>query len=571
MNIKDLTKDENDFINYLIKNKPDHISMMLKKKYPNLYNEIIIETSFLEETKKLKNNTKQVKSKIKFSERLYCFLNKINTITICPICKKNKNKFKTFNQGYNEYCSITCSSNSPTLKEKKENTCLKKYGFTTNLKSKETKDKIKQTNLKKYGVEYNSQSKEVKNKKRKKNLLNHNVENYSQINIDNYDSYNKIYIEENFIKNGIVNIKKMATFFNIHTLTVHRFLKRNNINFDETVKEFKNLPEIELYTYINEIIDKTQHNKGLTYKISKNNNNVIYNDKKALELDIYIEIINDKNEIIKKIAIEYNGLIFHSFGISNYSMFNNYTNESKDKYKHLKKTELCEEQNIKLFHINENEWLSVKSKNIWKSIIKNELLLSTNKIFARKCYIQEIDNKLKNDFLEDNHLQGKVNSSINLGLFTKEENKLVSIMTFSKPRYTKEYEYELMRFVNILDTNIIGAGSKLLKYFEINYQPISLISYGNRRWTYSLKNFYKTTNFEYIKSSPINYYYFIPKLNTKLYHRSVFQKHKIKKYFETEKYNIKKFNKEETETINLYKNGYRKIYDSGQLIYVIKY
>lgn len=56
--------------------------------------------------------------------------------------------------------------------------------------------------------------------------------------------------------------------------------------------------------------------------------------------------------------------MFHSFGISNYSIFNNYDKESEYKYNYLNKTKLCEEKGIKLFHIFENEWLNLLNKKI---------------------------------------------------------------------------------------------------------------------------------------------------------------------------------------------------------------
>jgi len=54
-----------------------------------------------------------------------------------------------------------------STKIKREKTCLKKFGETTNLKSKETKDKIKITNIEKYGVEYPMQSVEIRAKRTK--------------------------------------------------------------------------------------------------------------------------------------------------------------------------------------------------------------------------------------------------------------------------------------------------------------------------------------------------------------------------------------------------------------------
>jgi hypothetical protein len=56
-------------------------------------------------------------------------------------------------------------------------------------------------------------------------------------------------------------------------------------------------------------------------------------------------------------------------------------------------------------------------------------------------------------------------------------------MTFSKPRFNRNYKYELVRFASKLGTQVIGGASKLLKYFEINYNPKSIISYADRRYS----------------------------------------------------------------------------------------
>jgi len=54
-----------------------------------------------------------------------------------------------------------------TVKEKTKQTCLKKFGETTNLKTKETKERIKITNLNRYGVEYTMQSEQLRAKRTK--------------------------------------------------------------------------------------------------------------------------------------------------------------------------------------------------------------------------------------------------------------------------------------------------------------------------------------------------------------------------------------------------------------------
>ena len=105
--------------------------------------------------------------------------------------------------------------------------------------------------------------------------------------------------------------------------------------------------------------------------------------------------------------------MFHSFGKSKHSMFNNYQNESKDKNKHLIKTQLCEDNNIQLFHIFENEWINPTKQEIWKNMLKNVLLLNKEKIMARKCKIINITEYFKSLSITK---QKELNSEISLFL-----------------------------------------------------------------------------------------------------------------------------------------------------------
>ena len=56
-------------------------------------------------------------------------------------------------------------------------------------------------------------------------------------------------------------------------------------------------------------------------------------------------------------------------------------------------------------------------------------------------------------------------------------------MTFGKTRFSKKYEWELLRFCSKLNYHVVGAAGKLLSYFEKTYQPKSLVSYADRRWS----------------------------------------------------------------------------------------
>ena len=64
------------------------------------------------------------------------------------------------------------------------------------------------------------------------------------------------------------------------------------------------------------------------------------------------------------------------------------------------------------------------------------------------------------------------------------KSELVSLMSFTRPRFSSRYNWELLRFCNKKDTQVIGGASKLF-----NKRPEgSLITYADRR--YSQGNLY---------------------------------------------------------------------------------
>lgn len=253
---------------------------------------------------------------------------------------------------------------------------------------------------------------------------------------------------------------------------------------------------------------------------------------KPNQLDIYIPS--------EKIAIEYNGLYWHS-------------EEFINKNYHLNKTVLCENKNIQLIHIFEDEWLFKKS--IVKSRLINLFGLTSNKIYGRKCLIKEISSNYSKAFLDENHIQGNINSSINIGLFYN--NELVSLMTFNKPRLgigTTYDGYELSRFCNKLNTSVIGGADKLLQYFIKIYHPKQIISYADRRW--SQGGLYEKLGFIKTNINKPNYSYIIGK-NRK--HRFGFRKEILKKYG----FDIKN----KTEHQIMLDRGINRIYDCGTITY----
>jgi hypothetical protein len=230
---------------------------------------------------------------------------------------------------------------------------------------------------------------------------------------------------------------------------------------------------------------------------------ILLNDTALLsgkEIDIYLPEL--------KIAIEFNGTYYHS------DLF------KTDKNYHLNKTKECNRLGIKLIHIWDSDW--IYNQEIIKSMLRYQLKTTLNKVYARKCDIREVSKKDSVIFLKHNHLQGNAISKYNIGLYYN--NELISLMTFSKLRKNLkqnhvEGKYELLRFCNKLNTNVIGGASKLFQYFVKKYSPTNVVSYANRDW--SLGELYQKLNMNPLSSTPPGYHWYKSKIR---YNRFNFRK-----------------------------------------------
>lgn len=157
--------------------------------------------------------------------------------------------------------------------------------------------------------------------------------------------------------------------------------------------------------------------------------------------------------------------------ISNDNTFNN------RKY-HQRKSIDCISNGIRLINIYEYEWLNPIKRKILTDIVNRALDKSeVNKVYARKTKIKYIETEEIRGFLNENHLQGYTASSVNLGLY--DNGELVEVMTFGKPRFNTECEWELIRLCTKLGYSVVGGSEKLFKAFLKAYSPKSIISYCN--------------------------------------------------------------------------------------------
>ena len=477
--------------------------------FPKLYNNVL----------RFSNNNKML-----FIQKLYNYINNITEIPKCKTCNKNEVSFINFSMGYLQFCSTKCVANNCDIKKNKVKTTLMRYGVDNVLKSPIIQNKIKKTNLILYNETNPSKNINIINKIKNKKIL---------IEINNWkNKLNNQNIVLKYLNNDNI---KISNYCNIHKSFI---IKRQTLYGRLFRQQMENI-----CTKCNPINENISNIEIEIKNSIKNfyNGKIIKHILSGKEIDIYLPD--------NKLGIEFNGLYYHS-------------NLFKDKNYHLNKTELCEKNNIQLLHVFEDEW--IYKKEIVKSIIKSKLGLIENKIFGRKTEIKEINNnKLIREFLEINHIQGFVGSKYKIGLFY--ENELVSIMTFGKKRIFMgnkvniEGEYEMLRFCNKLNTTIIGGASKLLKYFIKNYQPKSIISFADRR--YSQGKLYEKLGFKFIGNTRPNYWYFHVNKTQKKYHRFKFRKNILVK---------EGYASDKTEKEIMTERKYLRIYDSGNNKYELK-
>jgi hypothetical protein len=131
-------------------------------------------------------------------------------------------------------------------------------------------------------------------------------------------------------------------------------------------------------------------------------------------------------------------------------------------------------------------------------------------------------------------------------------------MTFGKSRFNKNVDWELIRYCNSLNTSVVGGASRLFKHFLRNHTG-SIIYYADRR--HSQGGLYENLGFEFSHNSDPNYYYYENKQPYILESRQKYQKHKLPALLEN-------FDQNQTESVNMYNHGYRKIYDCGNQVWV---
>jgi len=462
------------------------------------------------------------------------------------ISKKKENK---------KFCSYKCSGLQKNKNAVEKKTCLecgnifierkkRKKNFCTSeclikwqsnpVNIKKRIDKSKEAVQKKYGVDYTFQIKEKRLLASKKSKAAYHERGSDIVKpaLQKLAKNREKKLTSRFSKLGYDILEFDGKNLKVshpdgHIFNENRKLLVNRLNHG-----------VELSTIIQPLgSPRTTFERKICNFLTTNNINYIPNDRKTISGELDINIPSHST------AIEINGLYWHS---------EYYLNKSY----HIDKTNKCLEKNIQLFHFFEDELL--EKYDIIESMISNKLGLINNKIYARKCEIKEVDPKTSSKFLNENHIQGNVNSLIKIGLYYNDE--LVALMTFGKLRNVLGNknknigEFELLRFCNKINTIVIGGASKLLKHFNLKHQPNKIITFANKR--YSNGNLYGVLGFVLDKTTQPNYWYVVGK---KRKHRFSFRKDILVK----EGYDPNK-----TEHQIMQERKIPRIYDCGNIKYI---
>jgi hypothetical protein len=462
-------------------NKKDIIKNIIQQN-PKHYSKMILGNSELSNWV----NANSVVSTDNFAEKIYSAVYQDS-----GLCSRGqRKKFTGINHGY-AFCG---RANICNCSKEKVSQGVKQ---TKSLYTQDQKEKInesrKKTTLEKYGVTNNAQTEYAKIKHKE---FYQTITKIKPKKLSNYQKLNKKFKSQA----GIEFITEETDYQGVSDQIYYDFrCTMCSTEFSDYVDN-GHVPKCKTcYPYVPSYTSK-QETQVCDFIKSQIDVPVLQSDRSLInpyELDILIPS--------KQIAIEYCGLYWHSE-----------VNKLDSNY-HAKKLQLCNQKGYRLITIFEDEWL--QKRKIVENRLKSILGVSL-KIPARKCKVFAIPIKQARDFLNEHHIQGNSVCKYSYGCFY--ENQLVAVMSFGKPRYTKDLDFELIRYASV--GTIVGGAGKLLKKFIIDHKPASIISYCDLRWGNG--KLYQTLGFDQTTTSGVGYYYTD---FSNRYHRSNFTKRSLVK------------------------------------------
>ena len=548
-------------------------------------------------------------------ELVYCYCRGLTSRPRCPTCLVNL-PFRRARSGYANACSVKCAARNPARKEKTVETSLKRYGTCHSSQNSGVKEKLRRTFQERFGTDHPMRSEDVKEsaKKRRRErtgfehpwsdpdirekcrrttLERHGFEQafadpdtrerirrgwMEHLGVDNpfkskevMEKARETLMEKSGFdhpqKDPVISARTVAsrhltTFESLERLSGQAIPLFSAEEFDgcthekkyrwrcsecgeeflagyadgrigpcsNCAKKYESSGERELRRKVEEIVEEPV--------VSRERGIVSGSNGRPLELDIFVPS--------RRFAVEFDGLYWHGEA------------RGARRMQHSEKTEACSKVGVRLVHVFEDEWTS--RRKVVLSRLRSILGKNRFSVGARKLEIREITTGLKRDFVEKHHIQGDCGSAVNLGAFLR--GKLCAVMTFGKRRRMlgskdcPSTEWELLRFCTVGNFSFPGLASRMLRRFETTCFWRKITSYCDRRW--GTGDSYTKMGFVLDHVSPPCYWYV---KGGRRFHRAGFMKHTLSKRLE-------KFDPEKTEWENMRDNGWDRIWDCGNLVFV---
>lgn len=440
---------------------------------------------------------------------------------------KSQSELNAISQKRKETCVEHFGVDNPTkcedVKHKIKNTLMTKYGVDCSLLIPKAKAATKVTMMQRYGVLNPGQSEEIRKRAQLTSICKYGVPRYSMT--PEFKARYKITCQERY---GVDNpmqcrqFQEAAKQTNLERYGVPAaFLTEDSLNkCRQAMLSSENFRISKLNRNFSELLSAAGISNELEFRI---------------ENRWYDMLIPDTNTVI-----ELNPTYTHS------SEGNDY-NAGLDRYYHRDKTQLAVNHGFRCINVWD-----------WDDLGKIVGLVSrpNNRYYARDLKCDLISEETANVFLETYHIQGHVNhQEVCIGLIQGEE--LISLMTFGRPRYNRNVQWELYRYATQFDATVVGGASKLFSHFIKLVNPVSIVSYCDlSKFTGEI---YTTLGFKLKhKSSPTRVW----SKGKRYVTDNLLRQRGFDQLFGTN------YGKGTSNESLMVENGWRSVYDCGQATYI---
>lgn len=517
----------------------------------------------------------------------------------CITCGKPVTRFISFNQGYKpDYCSRRCVNVNDVVWEKKKKTNLERYGTEHVLRSELVKSKIRKTVFERYGVNHNMHLESVLNRQleaahkrrdftlpsgRVISLMGYepDVLRFLLANGFTEDDFQftgkpsiryllsneeRVYFPDFFIPSQrlIIEVKSLWTYF--------LDLEKNLAKRDWTIRAGWNYRLIVWDRDLGRELTPKEVEDGLSQlqktrcqvcrkALSGRQRRFCSRRCAAASRETQLKrlaargdqgFIDAVVQFVAGLGVSYqvDGDSIVANGVTLYlARTRRFQSDVRDSSRRGELLDIVR-VNPKAVIIYQHDWHN--NPLAWKTLIKSKLGC-LKRFGARQVVILPIGANEARRFTNAYHVQGFCRAKVHLGAFLRGE--LVGVMSFDKPRFSPEADWELIRFT--AKHAIAGLFSRMLARFR-SENPGSIVSYADRSRSYG--NVYLRCGFNLARETPPSRFYV---RGTKVLTRfDVFERNLANV--------LERVDPALDVRENLANNGYKQVWNCGNLVFILK-